>query len=170
MSKHQIDEPKTAIKPLTTIDTMPIQFDNFGVRFLYPDNWKLVPRDDEEGEQGATLEFPGGGFVSIEAVQSERVEELVERVVQAICADYEEVEREDLSLDVVPAGTPVTDLRFYYLDLLIVSRIVILQMADHVSSGARALLLQFQAESRDFDKNEQVFAAVLKQIVDAVEA
>lgn len=145
---------------------MPAEFNSFGIRFLYPENWTLVDREEGEGDQGVTLDLPGGGFVSLEVTQAGPAEPVIERVVAAITNDYESVEREDLSLDVLPAGTPVIDLRFYYLDLLIVSRLVVLTV-DRGGDEAAMLVIQLQAESRDFDKNVPVFAAILKQIVDA---
>ncbi|MCO8125529.1 hypothetical protein NHH03_27570 [Stieleria sp. TO1_6] len=146
---------------------MPAQFDSFGVRFLYPDNWTIAPREPEEGDQGMTLDIPGGGFMAIESTRAGAVEELIEGIVRTIAADYEEVEREQIQLPVLPAETAVTDVRFYYLDLLIVSRIVILPRPQR-SEDDEVLMIQIQAESRDFDKNEPVFAAILKQIADAV--
>lgn len=148
---------------------MPVQFDSFGVRFLYPDNWVIAERGEEEGDQGATLDVPGGGFVAIERTDADSVDEMIEGIVRAIAADYEDLERESTSLDVLEADTPVIDLRFYYLDLLIVSRLVVLSssaLPDAIDSN-EVLLIQMQAESRDFDKNELVFNALLKQIVDA---
>lgn len=150
---------------------MPVQFDSFGVRFLYPDNWKIVDRDEEEGDQGATLDVPGGGFFAIERTDAGSVEEMIEGIVRAIAEDYEDLERESTSLDILDPGTPVTDLRFYYLDLLIVSRLVVLSgtvLPDAIDDH-EVLLIQMQAESRDFDKNEMVFNALLKQIIDATE-
>ncbi|QEG02042.1 hypothetical protein Mal15_61250 [Stieleria maiorica] len=145
---------------------MPAQFDSFGIRFLYPDNWSVADRGEDEGDQGATLDFPGGGFFSLELTGAEAVGPLIDRIVSTIAADYEDLEREDVTLDVLPAGTAVTDLRFYYLDLLIISRIAVLKQGND-SSPDDVLLVQMQAESRDFDKNEPVFAAILKQIADA---
>ncbi len=144
---------------------MPAEFNSFGIRFLYPDNWALVDREDDEGDRGATMDLPGGGFVALELTEAAKAEQVIERVVNAITNEYETVEREDLTLEVLPADAPVTDLRFYYLDLLIVSRLIALPM-DRGCSDPSVLVIQFQAESRDFDKNEPVFAAILKQIVD----
>jgi hypothetical protein len=144
---------------------MPSQFDSFGVRFLYPDNWILAERDVEDGDQGATLDLPAGGFVSLEITPADQVDGLVDGIVRAIAADYEDLEREDISLEGLPAGTRVTDLRFYYLDLLIISRLIFLKPPND-PTGQSVLMIQAQAESRDFDKNEAVFAAILKQIVD----
>lgn len=145
---------------------MPAEFHSFGIRFLYPDNWTLVDREDDEGDRGATMDLPGGGFVSLELTEAAKAEQVIERVIDAITNDYETVERDDLTLDVLPVDTPVTDLRFYYLDLLIVSRLVALPV-DRGSVNPSVLVIQLQAESRDFDKNEPVFAAILKQIVDS---
>lgn len=145
---------------------MPAEFNSFGIRFLYPENWTLLERDEEESDQGATLDLPGGGFFALEMTHSGDVQAVTDRVVDAIANDYDAIERENLTLDVLPEGTPVTDLRFYYLDLLIVSRVVVLSLKSAIDEEA-LLVLQLQAESRDFDKNEAVFAAILKQIVDA---
>jgi len=144
---------------------MPAQFDSFGVRFLYPDNWTVADRDEEEGDQGATLDLPTGGFISLELTHADAVDDLVEGIVRTIAAEYDDLEREESHLEVLPESTPVTDLRFYYLDLLIVSRLVFLKPPSD-ELGENVLVIQMQAESRDFDKNEAVFAAILKQIVD----
>lgn len=144
---------------------MPAQFDSFGVCFLYPDNWTVAERSEEEGDDGVTLDVPGGGFVAVEKTQVDAVDETIEQIVRVIAAEYEDLERESVSRDVLPAETPVTDLRFYYLDLVIVSRIVVLTEPTIPIGEGQALLVQIQAESRDFDKNEPVFDAILKQIV-----
>ncbi|MEM0924675.1 MAG: hypothetical protein AAGJ83_01425 [Planctomycetota bacterium] len=143
---------------------MPARFDSFGIQFLYPDNWKTVDREESEGDDGVTFDLPGGGFLSVELTDHASESELIDGIVAAISEEYEELEREISALDVLPDGVNATDLRFYYLDLLIVSRIVVLR---HSAIPADSLLVvQMQAESRDFDKNEAVFSAVLKQIVD----
>ena len=47
---------------------MPATFDSFGVKFLYPDNWTVLDRGEEEDETGITLELPSGGFLCIDRV------------------------------------------------------------------------------------------------------
>ncbi|TWU04384.1 hypothetical protein [Stieleria varia] len=138
---------------------MPAQFDSFGVQFLYPDNWVVAERPDEESGSGVTLELPSGGFFSIEKDDSLLPDdELIERVVSAIAAEYDEVEREDIQIDQLGPEDRGLELRFYYLDLIVISRIVL------TSRGDERLIIQMQAESRDYDANEQVFAAILQQI------
>ena len=138
---------------------MPATFESFGIKFLYPDNWKEIQRAEDEGSDGVTLELPTGGFFSVEKeLEGRLVNEIIEEVADSIAEDYDEIEREEVSLSGALPNETTIDFRFYYLDLLIVSRLIILE------SEGRTLVLQLQAESRDFDENELVFAAILKQI------
>ena len=139
--------------------SMPATFDAFGLKFLYPDNWRIAQRGDDDAEQGMTLELPQGGFFSIEREREGMLdEEVIEEVADAISEDYEEVEREEVSLTNAGQEERAVDFRFYYLDLLIISRLILLTVAD------QRYLIQFQAESRDFDANERVLDAILQQI------
>lgn len=137
---------------------MPATFDSLGMKFLYPDNWVISARSPEEGDQGLTLELPGGGFFSLEQNLEGSDEEILERVADAIKEDYSEVESEEVVLADASENERAIDFRFFYLDLLIVSRVIL------ITIGGRRLMLQFQAESRDFDANELVLEAILKQI------
>lgn len=138
---------------------MPATFDDFGIRFLYPDNWIVAARAGDSATQGVTLELPSGGFFSIEQADTEISEdELLDQVAKTVSNEYDEVERETIELDDAQLSERAIELRFYYLDLLIVSRIVL------ISAGNQRLLVQIQAESRDFDANELVFGAIFKQL------
>ncbi len=138
---------------------MPATFDSFGIHFLYPDNWKIAQRPEDEGGEGVTMELPSGGFFSIERDQQGLLdEELIEDVSDTIAEEYDEIERGDIVLDDAGDDERTVDFRFYYLDLLIVSRLILITLGDS------RYLIQMQAESRDFDSNEMVLAAILKQI------
>ncbi len=156
--KQGIIEDSENLPPRFAI-TMPATFDSFGVQFLYPDNWQVAQREEDESNEGVTMELPGGGFFSIERNREGVLdEELIEEVAETLEEEYEEVEREEVELDEAPADERVVDFRFYYLDLLIVSRLILIDI------GGDRYLIQFQAESRDFESNEMVLAAILKQI------
>ena len=101
---------------------MPATFDEFGLRFLYPDNWTSVV-DEEEGGNSATLQLPSGGFCSIVRDQSQNLDEqLVDEIRDAIIVEYNEVESEILPIDSFFDNGLAVDLKFYYLDLLIMLR------------------------------------------------
>ena len=139
--------------------TMPATFDDFGIKFLYPDNWTQIDRSADEGKEGVTLELPSGGFFTVErAREGELAEEVIEEVADSFASDYGEVEREPIHCDGADGRESAVEFRFYYLDLLIISRLFILER------DASTLVVQMQAESRDFDENERVFDALLKQI------
>lgn len=143
----------------STRPTMPSTFESFGVKFLYPENWVVADRPEAESGSGVTLDLPSGGFFSIEKDDSlVPDEELIERIVSAIVAEYDEVEQEEITLDQIGEDDRALELRFYYLDLLVISRVIL------TARGDDRLVIQMQAESRDFDTNEQVFAAILQQI------
>jgi hypothetical protein len=138
---------------------MPATFDSFGLRFLYPDNWTVAERVEDANVDGVTFELPSGGFFSIERERQGMLdEEMIEEVSDTIESEYDEVEREEIVLEGSSDDERVVDFRFYYLDLLIVSRLILITIGDV------RYMVQFQAESRDFDANEMVLAAVLKQI------
>lgn len=138
---------------------MPANFESFGIKFLYPDNWKVRDRGEDEGGEGVTLELPSGGFFTIEReLEGQIEEELIEEIFESFEQEYEEVERENIQLDDAGTNERAVEYRFYYLDLLVISRLVILPIAE------QTYLIQMQAESRDFDANEMVFAAILKQL------
>ena len=140
---------------------MPATFDSFGIKFLYPDNWSLLRREASEGQEGVTLELPSGGFFSIERERAgERPETILESVAASFEKDYGEVEREELVGESFSRFERAEEFRFYYLDLLIISRLLFL-----VREGI-PYLIQMQAESRDFDSNERVFDAIIRQLLE----
>lgn len=151
---------------------MPATFEGFGVRFLYPENWTQLPRQEDESETGVTLEMPGGGFVSLEMVPLTRTDDIViEEISQSLRENYDDVEQEPIDLPLLADDDRAWDFRFYYLDLMVVSRAVLMEppMATRQDTPlAGRLLFQAQAESREFDANEPVMMAIIKQVVDCI--
>lgn len=149
---------------------MPATFEGFGLQLLYPENWTLAPRSDDEGDQGATFDLPSGGFVSIETLPITRNDdELIDEIATMLRQQYDDVEFEEVDLPGTDGSERAVDLSFYHLDLVIFSRVVLLDAPastrDQMPIAGR-ILVQFQAESRDFGANEMVFLALLKQIRD----
>ena len=138
---------------------MPATFEDFGIRFLYPDNWEVAGRSMDNAVQGVTFELPGGGFLSVEqADKTISEDEILDEVAKAVAKEYDEVERESIEIKNGGPEDRAIELRFYYLDLFIQSRIVLM------NAGNQRLLVQIQAENRAFDKNEPVFDAILTQL------
>ncbi|MDA8744183.1 hypothetical protein N9N28_06075 [Rubripirellula amarantea] len=148
---------------------MPAIYESLGLKFLYPDNWVLAERAPEDGIDGVTFDLPKGGFFSIDRTRrpdasespSLSEDELIEKIEKAIADDYGEVERQEVSTELLGENTRQVEFSFYYLDLMIQSRLVFATINNN------RFAIQFQAESRDFDENELVFAAIIKQLQEA---
>jgi hypothetical protein len=143
---------------------MPSTFNDFGVHFLYPDNWSILSCDSDESSDTVTLEMPNGGFFSVTNYsEPQAIDELLSKFAFAMREEYPQAEIEEIVT--TPHGNEATlDLSFYYLDLLIVARVTAMTL------GEQTVVVQVQAESRDFDAGELVFAAMLKSIRDGVTA
>jgi len=142
---------------------MPSTFDDFGLRFLYPDNWQIQSRDNDEVSDGVTLELPRGGFFSVTKYhQSPPLDVVLEKIASAMQAEYPELEAEEIG-NFDDDDSETLEFRFYYLDLLIVARVYAM------SIQSQTYVVQIQAESREFDTGEPVFAAMLKSIRDGLD-
>jgi hypothetical protein len=142
---------------------MPLKFAQFGVELLYPDNWEIAQRGPED-PPGVTFELPGGGFFSLDPIEDDAgaIESLYQTTRAGIAEDYGSCEAESLSTDGLTGVNRMVEFRFYYLDLIIQSRLLIVEAPENAETECFAI--QYQAESRDFDKNELVFKAMLTQI------
>ncbi|MEM9825840.1 MAG: hypothetical protein AAF958_04590 [Planctomycetota bacterium] len=129
------------------------------IQVLYPDNWLPGPRQPEDGE-GFDWELPSGGFVSIDHHDDAwSADEWIETTNKLLAEEYGELETEELPAETLPEGTVrAVEQRFYYLDLLILSR------QWWIRRGTKQWAVHVQAESRRFDENQMVFEAILKQI------
>jgi hypothetical protein len=132
---------------------MPGVFENFGIKFLYPENWQLSEEGGDDWPKVVNVQSPDGAFLSIYVYQSDaNLPELVLEAVEAMRAEYEDLEAEEiLEPDDADYGY---NLDFYCLDLVVTTQIRGVQLPDC------AVVWQAQAESRDFDRHELVFKAI----------
>ena len=96
---------------------MAAEFDEDGVRFRYPENWRLEREDSEEGWT-VTVQSPGTAFLMMCLRQDlPTPDSMIESVMSAMKEDYPELEAEDRVESV--AGQPAVgqDIRFFSLDL-----------------------------------------------------
>ena len=134
---------------------MPAVFQNFGVRFLYPENWSITDEDDEGWPCTVTVQSQETGFWSLHVYPPAlEFKPIVKELIAAIQAEFSDIE-------VLPAKetfgeTPTTgvDLAFFYLDLLVEAKIRCLR------TPSATLVWLYQAESREFEAIEAVFQAI----------
>jgi len=134
---------------------MPAVYENFGVRFLYPENWTITDEEDDGWPCSVTVQSEETGFWALHTYPpGHELKPIVKELIEAIQAEFSDIE-------VLPAketfgDTPTTgvDLAFFYLDLLVEAKIRCLR------TPAATLVWLYQAESREFEAMEAVFQAI----------
>jgi hypothetical protein len=129
-------------------------FDEAGIRFRYPENWKLE-REDTEGGWTVSLQSPETAFVTIGLYQDgPDVEGVAETALAAMREDYPDLEAEDC-VDSL-AGRPAIghDIRFFSLDLTNTCWI----RSFYCSRGT--VVVMCQVNDLELEKNEPVLRAI----------
>lgn len=139
---------------------MPATFDQFGLRFDYPDNWSVEQGDDFDGDQQVVVSSPHTAFwqLSKHPVGTE-LEPLFDEVLSALRSEYQEIEVDPV--DEVIEGQLVTgfSVNFFCLDLTSTCWVLGFETPE-----ANYLLI-CQAEDREFDQVELVFRAMLSSVL-----
>lgn len=145
---------------------MPAHYDNFGIRFQYPDNWELDEGDAVGGQSAVTVYSPGGAFWSLAAhpVGSDP-EKLIATAERAMRQEYPELDAERVVQELGGHELVGADLNFIYLDLTNTCQIRCLR------TPAATYLVFTQAEDREFAQVERIFEAMtvsfLRETVEA---
>lgn len=129
-------------------------FEEEGVQFQYPENWKLEREDSENGWTVA-LQSPGTAFLvlSLDAEMPE-MEVMAKTALDALRGEYEDLEADDCVESV--AGQPAVgyDVRFFSLDLTNSCWI----RSFYTAVGT--VLVMWQMNDLEFEQYEQVMRAV----------
>jgi len=134
---------------------MTLHYRKAGIRFLYPENWRITDEQLDSSPLSVSVQSPESGFWQL-MVYDPHVEprSLVEQVLTSMRAEYEGVESaviHDQFADVESLGY---DMCFYCLDFLVNAR------ALATRALGKTLLILWQAEDREFDRLEPVFRAI----------
>jgi hypothetical protein len=139
---------------------MPKQYSGLGISLLYPDSWTLNEETQGDRRQGVSLESPGGSFMSINLLDAgQDADAVVDEAVEAMNAEYEDIESEPYIVDIASQQFEGTIQRFYYLDFVIVSKLFAIDTEESL------YLIQIQGEDRDMDQQSMVFEAILTSMV-----
>ncbi|MEX2174078.1 MAG: hypothetical protein WD872_06930 [Pirellulaceae bacterium] len=134
---------------------MPAVYENFGVRFLYPENWSILDEESDAWPRTVTLQSEQTGFWTLWAYPPlHEARKAVTEVIETIREAYPDLEVLPAKEMIGDAQTKGVDMAFFYLDLLVESRIRCLK------TPSALLLWHYQAESREFEQIEPVFRAM----------
>ena len=142
---------------------MPAEFRKLGILFQYPDNWSLDENDALAGRRSVTVYSPGGAFWSISVhPRSTDPARLAKAAVDAMEAEYAELEVERTQETIAGQEMIGYDLSFYYLDLTNSASVRCVQTD-------RATYTVFcQAEDHEFQKVRAVFRAMTTSFLNNV--
>lgn len=134
---------------------MPAVYEKLGIKFQYPENWKLDEGEALEGEQSVSVYSPGGAFWSVMLhPHSQAPQELVDTALETMQQVYDELDAEVVEETIGEVELVGCDMNFYCLDLTNTAA---------VRSGRTplaTLLIFWQADDRELAEVEAVFKAI----------
>ncbi len=130
-------------------------FDKLGIRFLYPENWKLDESEALEGNQVVTVYSPGESFWSVMIhPPTATPEKLAATALKAMRQQYDELDADEVHETVAGQDLTGYDMNFYCLDLTNTAQV------RTYSTPEAAYVIFCQAEDREFAQIEKIFQAI----------
>jgi hypothetical protein len=139
-------------------------YDKLGLKFLYPENWKLID-DSIDSPQVITLETPDGSTTwSVHVYPAETDgDQVLRETLHSLQQTYEDLEISPHSIQLGEWEATGVEAIFYCLDFLIRAQLHLLRTSDHL------LLFWTQAEDRDFEKQQIVFQAIAISLLQSLD-
>ncbi len=137
---------------------MPGMFRKDGVRFQYPDNWQLTREDAETGWTVSVQSRDTAFFMVTYDSQMPEVGEVADTVLDALRADYPELEADDAVESI--AGQPALghNIRFFSFDLTNSC----CTRSFYCETGT--ILLMWQANDLELETVEPIFKAIVASL------
>ncbi|MDG1874237.1 MAG: hypothetical protein P8J27_10015 [Mariniblastus sp.] len=135
---------------------MTAKYDKLGLKFLYPENWKLIDDSDSESPHVITLESPDGSCIWAVHVYPQDVDRdnILKETLASMQETYEDLEVSQDETELGGREAKGVETLFYCLDFLVRAQLHFVETEDHL------LLFWTQSEDREFEKNAQVFKAI----------
>lgn len=145
---------------------MTAEYNKLGLKFLYPENWKLTEESDigvadsESSDENSgriiSLETPDGGATwAVHVYPAETDGDIVlKELLASLQETYEDLEIAQDRLELGDQEAVGVEALFYCLDFLVRAQIHTIKTSEHL------LLFWSQAEDRAFDEQKIVFQAI----------
>ncbi len=94
------------------------EYDDLGVRFIYPNNWTVETQTWDKGTYGITADSPEGSFWAL-AIYPKGVDldEAAKKILSDFHAEYDEMETEEIERYVANSVLTGYEINFFCLDL-----------------------------------------------------
>ena len=127
---------------------------------MYPENWNLLQSNDTDDFVEVSLESPEGGIWSVSVFSDgSSTGDLLESCAAALSEQYEDFERSDFTGQLGGFQAVGFDSHFYCLDFLVTAQARAFERNGHTVN------VFCQAESREFDKSQEVFNAITQSLL-----
>src|SRR5688572_29094486 len=74
-------------------EVMPAIYENFGVRFLYPENWSITDEVDDDWPRSVTVQSRDTGFWSLHVYPAgQEFKPIVKELIAAIQTEFTDIE------------------------------------------------------------------------------
>ena len=138
-------------------------YEKHGVRFMYPENWKLTDGQELDLPFQVTVENPDGGIWSVNVFSSEfDTDELLDKALEGLQETYDDVEISETTNDFEDFDPKGVEAYFYCLDFIVMAKIQVIESPQY------KFVFLFQAESRDFEQQHEVFLAIATSLLQSL--
>jgi hypothetical protein len=135
-------------------------YDRLGVRFSYPENWRLEEEEAVEWPRSISVESPVGAFWNLLVHPAGTdIEEVAQATLDVLRGEYEQAEFQPVWDIIEGRKVKGFDVHFFFLDLVIDAQVRAFEL-----DGATVVILS-QGEDRDFEQLENVFKAMTYSLV-----
>ena len=130
-------------------------YENFGVRFLYPENWQLTDEVVASEPKSVSVQSPGGGFWALHVYERiHDLESLAAEVIKNLRGEYQDIEQVPAKEQFGEVEASGYDLSFICLDFVVAA-----QVRCGTVEG-RSFVVIGQAEDSEFERISLVFKAI----------
>ena len=156
MSTPSPRDTGSSVGPVSSHQSTPAVYDKLGLKFMYPENWKLIDESDSESRHIVSLETPDGSCTwSVHVYPADADRDVVlKETLGSLRETYEDLEVSPSNAEFGTFEASGVEALFYCLDFLIKAELQVVELDDHL------LLFWAQAEDREFDKHNLVFQAI----------
>ena len=147
---------------VTITSDMAAIFDQYGIRFEFPENWSVDEPEETSGAVSVTVSSPGTAFWSLGVYPaSVRPTELLTEVLAAMKAEYPSLDFDETFDEIDDQRMAGYEINFICLDLCNTATVHGFQLGDST------YLLLWQAEDEEMIEVEPVFRAITLSLLNA---
>ena len=130
-------------------------YDREELTFQYPETWKMEEDPSSGVPRTVSVTAENGAYWCAMIYDMEvSDDDLKQQYLTTFQKEYDDVETDAVVVSVGELQLDAIDMQFYCLDFLVHSRLMVRRIGNH------RVLITWQAEDRDFDSLEPVFAAI----------